>query len=208
MLIVVYSDPSEAANRGKTDFVILRDEKYKNKKKGQLLGSILKQLHSEELTGNIYKGQPGMDKDEEFRNSVSDADFVICAFETRKNISSTYCDQVSWSHYTKRRRGVDGCMIPVFCDMSAEEAEDLLDRHTDLAFLKLYVAAYTKDDDWLEPIVRRITTPSLGESETYIFLHLLYNKVMFSSPSRYGITYCSNNIYILLSFEIEIFITL
>ena len=110
-----------------------------------------------------------MDKDEEFRTSVSDADYVICVFQTKKGISSTYCDQVTWSHYTKRKQNVDGRVIPVFCDMSAENAEDLLDRHTDLAFLKLYVAAYTEDKDWLEPIVHRITTPSLGESETYFF---------------------------------------
>ena len=97
---------------------------------------------------------------------VSDADYVVCAFETKKGISPTYCDQVIWSHSTKRRQDADARVIPVFCDMTAEEADALLDRHTGLAFLKLYVAAYTKDEDCLEAIMHRITTPSLGESKS------------------------------------------
>ena len=138
------------------------NEEIFNKLKTSLTGSFLKE-----------KELPGINKDQTIRLAISDADFVICMFDKSSDISPAYIDKVYMSHNMKLQQGIDGHIIPVFIDMTPEEADLIINHHPRLSFLNLYRAAYTQHDDWYERLMQGITTQPLGEKHLY---HTLRNR--------------------------------
>ena len=156
------SKPLEMAS-GKEDFLIIRDELTTTK-----LSEIVEEMFIKlkmSLTGNVLNERelPGIIKDQTIRSAISDADFIICVFDKNSDISPAFIDEVYMSHNMKIGQGIDGHIIPVFIDMTPEEADLIINHHSRLSFLKLYGAAYTQHDDWYERLIQSITTQPLGK---------------------------------------------
>ena len=158
------SNTKEEETRGKRDFVILRADSCKTD--SRILNDLLEELCNNSLNGGILQKiyLPGLDKDDQFQYTVTDSDYIICAFEG-DNISVTLTDKVLRSHHIKRKQGLYDHVIPLFCDMTPEEADLLLDKFPDLKILSLYEGVFTQDNDWRRRITKRMKTPSLGMSK-------------------------------------------
>ena len=117
------------------------------------------------LTGGVFneRDSPGINKINAIRLAISDADFVICLLDKSSDISPAFIENVYMSHNIKIQQGIDGHIIPVFIDMTPEEADLIINQYPHLTFLKLYVAAYTQHYGWYERIIDSITTQPLGK---------------------------------------------
>ena len=105
---------------------------------------------------------PGDKKTRYFSNAISDTDFAICFFEGKK-VSFLYINQIKMSDSIKLKQEKDGAIIPVFVNMTADEADELIERYPPLRFLTLYAASYTGEEGWEKRLITKLTTPSLGE---------------------------------------------
>ena len=148
--------------RGKPDFIILRDE-GQNSNKLIPVDDLIQQLHSKSLNGHLYQDSllPGMNKAAHFQYSVIDSDFIICITDG-DDISEQFDSQISLCHKFKVHQGIDDHIIHVFTDPDHQTA--ITTRYPKLSrFITLYESTFINEDNWIDRIIQRMTTPSLGE---------------------------------------------
>ena len=147
--------------RGERDFIILKDEEQKTSKLIHV-DDLIQKLHRKSLSGNLYQDKilPGMDKSRHFQHTVADSNFIICIIDG-DNISDQYISQIRDSHHIKIRQKDDDRIIPVYTD--PEHESSITTRYPQLMFIKLYEATNISELDWMDRIIKRMTTPSLGQ---------------------------------------------
>ena len=150
--------------RGKNDFILLRDEGQKTNKLLPV-DDLIQQLRSKSLNGHLYRDSllpvPGINKAGHFQHAVFDSDFIICVFDG-DDISDQYNSQISLSHKFRAHQGIDDHIIHVFTDTDHQTA--ITTRYPKLGkFITLYESTFMNEDIWIERIIQRMTTPSLGE---------------------------------------------
>ena len=148
--------------RGRNDFVVLRDEGHKTNKMIPI-DDLLKRLQSKSLNGQLYQDTllPGLNKAGHFQYSVFDSDFIICIID-HEDISEQYHSQLILTHKFKVLEGIDDHIIHVFTDPDHQAA--ITTRYPKLSkFITLCESTYTNEDKWIDRIIQRMTTPSLGE---------------------------------------------
>ena len=149
-------------HRGRADFLILRDE-INHKEESHNITVLLARLKTDLLRGAYIKDirSPGMTPDVQLGFAISDADYIIAFFES-VNISSIYIDHLKRSHQSKLHQRLEGHIIPVFSEM-VNEACDVILNKSSLSLLNLYQSLSTLEDKWIDKIIKRLTTPSLGK---------------------------------------------
>ena len=153
--------------RGKSDFIILKDE---GQKTNMLIPveDLMKQLHSKSLNGYLYQDSllSGMNKAAHFQYSVIDSDFIICIIDS-DDISEKYNSQISLCHKFKVLQRIDDHIIHVFTDPDHQTI--IMTQYPKLSkFIIIYESTFISEDNWIDRIIQRMTTPSLGEPQVTV----------------------------------------
>ena len=151
-----YSYIQRGQTRGRYDFIILRDKEQANRPFN--VNYLIHKLQGQSLYGHLYEESllSGINKISHFQYAVLDSDFIICIIDG-EDICEQYDTQIISWHKFKVLQGIDYHIIHVFTDREQECVTNLRKCVT------LYEAVYMNEDNWMERIIQRMTTPSLGE---------------------------------------------
>ena len=156
-----YSYIQRGQTRGRYDFIILRDKEQANRPFN--VNYLIHKLQGQSLYGHLYEESllPGINKISHFQYAVLDSDFIICIIDG-EDICEQYNTKIISCHKFKVLQSIDDHIIHVFTDREQECA--ITTPHPNLRkCVTLYEAVHMNEDNWMERIIQRMTTPSLGE---------------------------------------------